>query len=304
MRVVVAGSHGLIGSALVTDLRGGGHDVVRLVRGVPAAPDEVRWDPDAGILEPGALAGADAVVNLAGVNAGSRRLTGARKRAVVASRLRTTSLLATALAAHDDSPRVLLQASAVGAYGDRGDDEITETEPLGHTFFADLVGHWEAATAPAEAGGVRVAHLRSGIVLSPRGGALGRVLPLIRLGLGGRMGSGRQFWSWITQHDEVRAIEHLLTADVRGPVNLVAGADRNADVVAALAAQWHRPAVLPVPGFGLRMLLGDFAAEVLGSARAVPAVLTASGFVPDHPDIATAAAWVKAASADRRPLPR
>ncbi|HEY0119034.1 MAG TPA: TIGR01777 family oxidoreductase [Cellulomonas sp.] len=299
MRVVVAGSHGLIGGALVAQLRSGGHDVVRLVRGEATAPDAARWNPDTGVLDPAALAGADAVVNLAGVSAGSRPLTSARKRAVVGSRLRTTSLLATTLASHPDMPRVLLQASAVGAYGDRGDDELTEAEPLGHTFFASLVERWEAATAPAEAAGVRVAHLRSGIVLSPNGGALGRVLPLIRLGLGGRIGSGRQFWSWITMHDEVRAIVHLLTADVHGPVNLVAGATRNADVIAALAAAWHRPAVLPVPGFALRLVLGDFAQEVLGSARAVPAVLTASGFAPDHPDIATAVAWVKATSAGR-----
>lgn len=293
MRVVVAGSHGLIGSALVAHLREDGHSVARLVRGTPEGPDEVAWDPDAGHLDPAPLAGADAVVNLAGVNAGSRPLTAARKRAVVGSRLRTTSLLATTLATQGDTPRVLLQASAVGAYGDRGDDELAETEPLGHTFFADLVGRWEAATTPAQAAGVRVAHLRSGIVLAPHGGALGRLLPLVRLGLGGRLGSGRQFWAWITLHDEVRAIAHLLTTDVNGPVNLVAGADRNADVTAALAAQWHRPAVVPVPAFALRLVLGDFASEVLGSARAVPAVLTASGFTPDHPTIEAAAAWVR-----------
>ncbi len=299
MRIVVAGSHGLIGGALVRRLRADGHDVVRLVRGSQPGPQEIRWDPDAGLLDPTALAGADAVVNLAGVAAGSRPLTAARKRVVVGSRLRTTSLLAGTLAAHDDTPRVLLQASAVGAYGDRGDDLVTETGPLGHTFFAGLVERWEAATAPAEAAGVRVVHLRSGIVLAPQGGALGRLLPLIRLGLGGRIGSGRQFWSWITLPDEVRAIEHLLTADVHGPVNLVAGADRNADVVAALAAAWHRPAVLPVPAFALRLVLRDFAQEVLGSVRVVPAALTASGFVPDHGDIATAAAWVKDASTAR-----
>ena len=296
MRVVVAGSHGLIGSALVAHLQAGGHDVIRLVRGTPAAADEAGWDPAAGTLDPRVLAGADAVVNLAGVNAGSRRLTGARKRAVVSSRLRTTSLLATTLASAPDTPRVLLQASAVGAYGDRGDDELTEAEPYGTTFFAGLVERWEAATAPAEAAGVRVVHLRSSIVLSPRGGALGRLLPLIRAGLGGRLGSGRQYWSWITLHDEVRAIAHLLAADVHGPVNLVAGADRNADVVAALAAQWHRPVVLAVPAPALRLVLGDFASEVLGSARAVPAALGASGFAPDHGDLASATAWVRTSS--------
>lgn len=291
MRVVVAGSHGLIGSALVGHLLAGGHDVVRLVRGTPAAGDQAPWDPDRGTLDPAVLADADAVVNLAGVNAGSRPLTPARRRAVVSSRLRTTTLLATTLAEHGGA-RVLLQGSAVGAYGDRGDDELTEAEPLGHTFFADLVRRWEAATAPAEEAGVRVAHLRSGIVLAPHGGALGRLLPLVRLGLGGRLGSGRQFWSWITLHDEVRAIEHLLGADVHGPVNLVARADRNADVVAALASALNRPAAVAVPAFALRLVLGDFAQEVLGSARVVPAALAASGFAPDQPDLAAAAAWV------------
>ena len=299
MRVVVAGSHGLIGSALVAHLHDNGHEVVRLVRGSRAAADDVAWNPDAGTLDPAALAGADAVVNLAGVNAGSRPLTAARKRLVVSSRLRTTSLLATTLAGSSRGPRVLLQASAVGAYGDRGDDELTEAEPYGATFFARLVERWEAAAGPAEAAGIRVVYLRSSIVLSPRGGALGRLLPLIRLGLGGRLGSGRQFWSWITLHDEVRAIAHLLTADVHGPVNLVAGADRNADVVGALAAQWHRPAVLPVPAPALRLVLGDFASEVLGSARAVPAALTASGFSPDQQDITSAAAWVRSSATDR-----
>ncbi len=299
MRIVVAGSHGLIGSALVAHLRGDGHDVVRLVRGRARAADELSWDPDLGALDPAGLAGADAVVNLAGVNAGTRPLTPARKRVVVSSRLRTTSLLATTLAANAASPPVLLQASAVGAYGDRGDDELTETEPYGSTFFAGLVERWEAATAPAEAAGVRVVHLRTSLVLSPDGGALGRLLPLVKLGLGGRLGSGRQFWSWITLHDEVRAIAHLLASDVHGPVNLVAGADRNADVVGALAATWHRPAFVAVPAPVLRLILGDFASEVLGSARALPAALTASGFVPDHPDIATAAAWVWAASRER-----
>lgn len=293
MRVVVAGSHGLIGSALVEHLRGEGHTTVRLVRGATAGPDEVAWDPDAGTLDPAALVGADAVVNLAGVNAGSRPLTPARKRAVVSSRLRTTSLLAATLAVHPGTPRVLLQASATGAYGDRGDDVLTESEPPGTTFFAELVRRWEAATAPARDAGVRVVHLRSGVILSPHGGALARMLPLIRVGFGGPLGSGRQYWSWITLHDEVRAIAHLLGAEVAGPVNLVAEPARNADVVKALAAQWHRPALLPVPAVALRLVLGDFAQEVLGSVRAVPAALAASGFRHDHPDITAAAAWVR-----------
>ena len=293
MRIVVAGSHGLIGSALLPQLAESGHEVLRLVRHAPTGADELPWDPDTGRLDPTLLVGADAVVNLAGVNVGTRPLTPARKRLVIASRLRTTGLLSATLAANPDTPRVLLQASGIGAYGDRGDDVLTESEPLGHTFFADVVRRWEAATSTASDAGVRVVHLRSGIVLSPQGGALGRLLPLIRLGLGGPLGSGRQFWAWITLLDEVRAITHLLTADVEGPANLVAEPARNADVVAALAAEWHRPAVVRAPAWALRLALGDFAPEVLGSVRAVPAVLAGSGFLPEHPDIGSAASWLR-----------
>ena len=187
---------------------------------------------------------------------------------------------------------MLLQASGIGAYGSRGEDVLDEDEPLGTTFFANVVRQWEAATAPARDAGVRVVHLRTGIVLGQGGGALGRLLPLIRLGVGGRLGSGRQFWPWITLLDEVRAVEHLLTAPVHGPVNLVTAPARNAEVVAALARAMHRPAVVPVPAFALRAVLGDFSSEVLGSIRAVPAVLDASGFVPVHADLDAAAEWV------------
>lgn len=294
MDVVVAGASGFIGSALVPALRADGHRVRVLVRRDASGPDEIPWDPAAGRLDPHDLEGADAVVDLAGVNAGSRPLTPARKRAVVQSRVDTAGLLARTLAAHDDGPRVLLQASGIGAYGDRGDEVLDEHEPLGTTFFAGVVRQWEAATAPAQEAGVRVALLRTGIVLAPHGGALGRLLPLVRLGVGGRLGSGTQFWPWITLVDEVRSIAHLLTTDVRGPVNLVAAADRNVDVVKALAAAVHRPAVVPVPAWALRLALQDFSSEVLGSIRATPAALTASGFRPVHAGLATAAAWVAA----------
>lgn len=291
MRIVVAGSHGFIGSALLPRLRSAGHDVHVLVRHAQTRPEEIAWDPARGSLAPDALRGFDAVVNLAGTNPGTRPLTAARKRDVLASRVDTAGLLARRLASLDDGPRVLLQASGIGAYGDRGDTEVDETEPLGTTFFADVVRQWEAATEPAAAAGVRVAHLRTGVVLGAGGGALRPLWPILRAGLGGRLGSGRQYWSWITLDDEVRAIEHLLTADVAGPVNLVTHADRNADVVEALAQAVHRPARVPVPAFALRLALRDFASEVLGSVRAVPAALTASGFVPEHRDLATAARW-------------
>lgn len=298
MRIVVAGSHGLIGSSLLPTLVDGGHEVVRLVRGDPTGPGQLGWDPDLGRLDPHALSGVDAVVDLAGVNVGERPLTRARKRLVLTSRVRTAGLLSRALArSADGRSTVLLQASAVGAYGDRGDDELTESEPYGDTYLADVVRQWEAATAPAEDAGVRVVHLRTGVVLSPQGGALARLLPLVRLGLGGRLGSGRQYWSWITLPDEVRAIEHLLTAPVHGPVNLVAEPARNAEVVEALAAAFGRPAVVGAPSFALRALLGDFSSEILGSVRAVPAVLRATGFRFAHPDVQAAAAWVRASTA-------
>lgn len=292
MHIVVAGSHGLIGTALVAALRERGDTVHRLVRGAPERPEDVRWDPDTGRLDPRALEGADAVVNLAGVNVGTRRLTAARKREVLLSRTRTTGLLATTLAGMVAPPPVLLQASGIGAYGDRGDDVLDESEPLGDTFFAGVVRQWEGATAPAERAGVRVAHLRSGIVLARGGGALARIMPLVRAGVAGPLGSGRQYWSWITLPDEVGAILHLLDTPVRGPVNLVAPAATNAEVTSALARAVHRPAVVPVPAWAVRLGLGDFSQEILGSVRAVPRALTESGFRHLHPDIASAAAFV------------
>ncbi|MCC2308145.1 TIGR01777 family oxidoreductase [Cellulomonas chengniuliangii] len=295
MDIVIAGSHGLIGTALTTGLRDRGHRVRRLVRRDAQGPDELRWDPRAGTLDPRGLRGVDAVVNLAGASIGDWPLTAARKREIVASRTRSTTLLSEAVAALDAPPAVLLQASGIGAYGDRGDTLIDESEPLGHTFFAGVVRQWEASTAAAEAAGVRVAHLRTGIVLSPEGGALGRLLPLLRLGLGGPLGTGRQYWSWITLPDEVAAIIHLLDAPVRGPVNLVASATTNADLTRAIAVRMGRPAVLRPPAWALRLVLGDLSQEVLGSVRATPAKLAASGFVPRHPDVEAAARYVTGA---------
>lgn len=300
MRVLVAGSSGFIGTALTRHLREHGHDVRRLVRRPPAGPDEVAWDPAAGLVDTRGVAACDTVVDLAGVNAASRPLTAARKRAIVESRVQTAGLLSRTLADLDDGPRVLLQASGIGAYGERGDTLVTEDEPLGSTFFADVVRVWEAATAPAEQAGVRVAHLRTGVVLGPQGGAGARLLLALRAGVGVRLGSGRQYWSWISLLDEVRAIEHLLTATVHGPVNLVAHADRQADLLAELRRAWHAPITLPVPAPLLRAALGDFSTEVLGSLRADPAVLRASGFQPRHGSAAEVAHWLRAA---RRPAP-
>jgi len=304
MRVLVAGSSGLIGAALVRHLRETGHEVVRLVRREPQGPDEAGWDPAAGDVDTAAVAASDAVVDLAGANVASRPLTAARKREVVASRVQTAGLLSrtlATLATRDGAgPRVLLQASGIGAYGDRGDTLLTEDEPRGDTFFADVVRRWEAATAPAQDAGVRVVHLRTGVVLSPRGGAAAPLLLPLRAGVAPRLGPGRQYWSWISLLDEVRAIEHLLTAPVHGPANLVARADRHADLVEALRRAWGASLTLPVPAPVLRLALRDFSSEVLGSVNADPAVLRASGFAPRHHSAAEVAHWLRAS---RRPAP-
>ncbi|MBD8077537.1 TIGR01777 family oxidoreductase [Cellulosimicrobium arenosum] len=293
MDIVVAGSHGLIGSELLERLREDGHHVRRLVRRPPQTADEREWDPDAGVLDPGHLEGADAVVNLAGAGVGDRRWTTAYKRLLLTSRTRTTGLLAARLAQVDGPPPVWVQGSAIGYYGDRGGEVLTEASASGDGFLARLCREWEAATEPAQEAGVRVAHARTGIVLSSQGGALGRLLPLLRLGLGGRLGPGTQYWSWITLHDEVAALCHLLTAQVHGPVNLCSPHPAtNAAVTRALADELHRPAGLAVPAVALKVALGELATDILGSQRGKPTVLEASGFSFAHPDLSDAARWV------------
>lgn len=292
MKVIVAGASGLIGSALCTALRARGDDVTRLVRRAAVAQDERFWDPSAGV-GPGDLSGFDAVVNLAGAGVADHRLTAAYRETVLASRLDTTGLIATAVA--EASPRpVLIQGSAIGAYGSRGDTPLHEDAAFGTTFFAGVVRQWEAAARPAAAAGARVVLARTGIVLSRDGGAMARTLPLLRWGLGGPIGSGRQYWSWITLEDEVAAIVHLLGSDHEGPVHLVAQPTTNRELTRAIAAELHRPAVLAVPPFALRIVLGEFATEVLSSVRALPDTLLGTGFVHRHPDSASAARWLVA----------
>ncbi|MBA2388775.1 MAG: TIGR01777 family protein [Geodermatophilaceae bacterium] len=286
MKVAVTGASGLIGSALVPELQRRGHDVVRLVRRPTKGADEIRWDPAERRLEPTALADIDAVVHLAGVNVGDKRLTDKRKAAVLDSRIDGTTTISTAMAAADPRPRVLLSGSAVGWYGDGGDQVLTEESPVGEGWLADVVLRWEAATAAAQDAGVRVAHCRSGLVCSQRGGIMGRVLPLFKLGLGGRLDGGGQYWPLISLVDEVSAIAFLLEHDIQGPVNLTGPEPvTNAEFSRTLRRIIGRPPVPPVPAIALKIVLGSDRANeiVLIGQRAVPRVLLDHGFVFEHP---------------------
>ena len=291
-RVAISGASGLIGSALSTFLRARGDEVVRLVRREPRTPTEVGWDPGTRTLRPADLSGLTAVVHLAGAGVADHRWTPAYKREILASRVDGTATIATALADLGE-PIALVSGSAIGAYGDRGEEILTEDSKAGQGFLAEVVRDWEAATTPAQNAGLRVVHARTGIVLTAEGGAMARVLPLARFGLAGPLGSGRQYWSWITLRDEIRALAHLIDQDLSGPVNLVAPQPvRQAEAMKALGAALGRPAVLPAPAFALKALMGEFASDILGSQRVMPSVLTASGFVFDHDTIDNAMRWL------------
>jgi uncharacterized protein len=294
VKIAVTGASGLIGSALVPRLRAGGHEVLRLVRRPPGAPDEVRWDPPSQYVDVSRLAGVDGVVHLAGAGIGDHRWTGSWRRSILESRTSGTTAVASALAGLDPRPGVLVSGSGIGYYGsDRGEEELTEDSSGGPGFVADVVRAWEASTAPAEEAGIRVAHARSGVVMSSAGGAYARMQLLFKLGLGGRLGSGRQYWSWITREDEVRALIHLLEHELSGPVNLTAPQPvRNADFTRSLGRALHRPTVLPVPALALRTVLGGLSSEVLGSQYVVPRKLLDAGFTFTHPDVDSATAWL------------
>ncbi len=299
MRVVVSGSSGLIGRSLLPALRARGDEVTALVRRPPGA-GEARWDPATGSIDAGALEGAGAVVNLAGVGIGDKRWSADRRLEIRSSRVLATTLLARTMAELAHPPTVLVNASAVGFYGDRGDEELTEASAGGRGFLAEVCAAWEDATAPAAHGGVRVVRLRSGVVLSAQGGALARQLPLFRLGVGGRLGNGRQWLSWISLADEVRAILRALDDPaLEGPVNATAPEPvTNRAFTGALGRALHRPSVFAVPGFALRVALGpDLASEmVLAGQRVLPTKLTASGFTFDHDRIEAALADVVSAA--------
>ena len=295
-RVAITGASGMIGGALSAFLSGRGDEVVHLVRRPARTAAEISWDPANHVLDPGALSGIDAVVHLAGANVGDKRWTATRKQEIFASRVDSTHTLATALARLGQPVRMVSQ-SAVGYYGsDRGDEVLTEESEAGHGFLAEVVRAWEAAAEPARRAGLPVVFSRTGIVLAPGSGAMAPLLRLAQLGLAGPLGSGRQYWAWITLHDTVRALAHLVDhPDLQGPVNVVGPAPaRQKEIAAELARQLHRPALLPAPGIGVRLAVGEFANDILGSQRVLPARLTASGFVHEHDTLPRAVSWLLA----------
>lgn len=295
MRIVVSGASGLVGSALVPHLRATGHEVLRLVRRPVAAGDEVGWNPRDGILDPGALSTVDAAIHLAGVGIGDKRWTSSYKRAVLDSRVDGTTTLSEALAAADPRPRVLLSMSGAGWYGDTGNHVTDETGPHGAGFLAEVTAAWEASTRPAQEAGVRVVRMRTGPVITAKGGTLGRMLPLGRLGLLSPLGNGRQYVSWVSLADQLDAIGFLLSADeISGPVNVTGPKPATmAELTGTLLHVLGRPRLAPrVPAFALRAALGGFADEgVLISQRVVPGVLESAGHRFAHRTIEDALRW-------------
>lgn len=288
MKIVIAGASGLVGRALTRALRGLGHDVWRLARRATVdAPDQILWSPAAGELAAADLRGTDAIINLAGENIG-RRWTAARRERILRSRVDATRTLVRAMAEMERPPAVLLNASAVGFYGDRGDEVLTESSALGHGFLPEVCLAWETHAQVAARRGVRTVLMRFGVVLSRHGGALARLLPLFRLGLGGRLGGGEQWMSWISMHDVVGAVMHALRDELSaGAINFVAPAPvTNSEFAATLGAALRRPAVLPTPGWALRLAFGDMADEtLLASTRVQPQRLAERGYAFRHPTL-------------------
>jgi uncharacterized protein (TIGR01777 family) len=288
MKILITGASGLIGQALTKQLNASGHTTVAAVRREPRRNDEVQWNPATGEMSPSAFDGVDAVVHLAGAGIGDKRWTDSYKMEILQSRTLGTALLADTMASLDKKPSVFLSGSAIGIYGVRDDTELGEDAAIGTGFLADVCRDWEAASASASAAGIRTVLLRTGIVLSPKGGALKKQLPLFKLGLGGKFGNGKQWQSWISITDEVNAIIHLLTSNLSGAVNLTAPtAVTNAEFTRVLASVVSRPAILPIPSFGPKLLLGGELADALlfTGQRVVPNALVADGFHFAHPTL-------------------
>jgi len=286
MEIAISGASGLIGSALRLSLEQAGHRPVAFVRRVPVANrDEIRWDPATGSIDKASLEGIDAVVHLAGAGIGDRRWTTARKRVLRDSRIGGTRLIATTLAGLDKPPSVFVCGSAIGFYGNRGDEELTEASGPGSGFLADLVVDWEDAAAPARDAGIRTPTARTGVVLTPSGGALKKQLPLFKVGLGGRFGPGDQWISWISLEDQVRALEFLMASPIDGPVNLTAPQPvTNNTFTKTLGTVLNRPTLLPVPLIGARLLFGKLLVDelMLASQRVRASVLSNGGFRYQH----------------------
>ena len=284
-RIAISGSSGLIGTALVGHLKSEGHTVQRLVRRAPVASDEVQWDPQTGFVDLAPLAGVDAIIHLAGAGVGDKRWTKKFKSEILNSRLLGTTAIAKAVA--ELKPQVFISASAIGWYGESGNRAVVETDRVGDDFLAAVCREWEGAADLA--GDIRIVKIRTGLVLDPTGGALGKMLPLFRLGFGGKLGSGKQWWSWITLHDQIRAIVFALENPISGAVNVTSpNPVTNQEFTSALARALHRPALFPAPAFALKIALGGFSSEVLGSKKVIPHVLQEAGFTWDYPHITEA----------------
>ena len=284
-RIAISGSSGLIGTALVGHLKSEGHTVQRLVRRAPVAADEVQWDQKTGFVDLAPLAGVDAIIHLAGVGVGDKRWTKKYRSEILNSRLLGTTTIAKAVA--ELKPQVFISASAIGWYGESGNRAVVETDRVGDDFLAAVCREWEGAADLA--GDVRTVKIRTGLVLDPTGGALGKMLPLFRLGFGGKLGSGKQWWSWITLHDQIRAIVFALENPISGPLNVTSpNPVTNQEFTSALARALHRPALFPAPAIALKIALGGFSSEVLGSKKVIPHVLQEAGFTWDYPHITEA----------------
>ena len=284
-RVAITGASGLIGSALLGHLKSEGHTVQRLVRRKTVAADEVFWDPIKGEIDLEPLRGVEAIIHLAGANVGDRRWTKKYRAEILNSRLLGTTTIAKA--ANEVKPAVVISASAIGWYGETGNRAVNESDRAGDDFLATVCREWEAAADSIT--NSRVVKIRTGLVLEPTGGALGKMLPLFKFGLGGKLGNGKQWWSWITLHDQIKAICFLLEKNIEGAVNLTSpNPATNQEFTAALARALRRPAIFPVPGFALKLALGGFSTEILGSKRVLPQKLLDAGFTFDYPHLAPA----------------
>ena len=287
MKFVVAGGSGLIGSAFIRDAQKNNHEVVKLVRRKPKELFESQWNPDTGEVDLDVLNNAKAIINLSGAGVGDRRWTKRYKKLILTSRVNATETLANAIIRLNNPPSVFVSSSAIGFYGDTSDQVVDENAELGEGFLSDVVFNWEYATQKVKSHKIRVVHPRTGLVMSKRGGVLKKVLPIFKLGLGGKLGKGNQYWSYISLEDEIRAIHHIIEdSRLTGGVNLTTpNPVTNKEFTKALSSVLNRPAFFNVPSIALKVALGEFSVEVLGSSRVLPSKLNASGFKFNNPDI-------------------